>query len=197
MRRGRRLSRPAEFWTKTKVVYCKEGKRKGKYPNVRFDFLGDCFRPRLVRRFRNNSLFRGFNPAVSPSAMKTMRETILLRLFVQFHLLSRSELHTPSVWLQSALIASLAVLLFGQLQSQRIHASFLLSRNICGRLCGCLWPLFQIFGRGVSEIRHSRLPVWTVAPGLPFAYVWLFVEARLVEEFFFRALLQSWLGCTS
>ena len=36
--------------TKTKIVYCKDGKRKGKYPNVKFDFLGYCFRPRLVRR---------------------------------------------------------------------------------------------------------------------------------------------------
>jgi RNA-directed DNA polymerase len=62
--------------TKTKVVYCKDGKRKGKYPNIKFDFLGYCFRPRLVRRFRDNSLFGGFNPAVSFSAMKTMRETI-------------------------------------------------------------------------------------------------------------------------
>ena len=62
--------------TKTKVVYCKDGKRKGKYPNVKFDFLGYCFRPRLVRCSRDNSLFGGFNPAVSPSAMKTMRATI-------------------------------------------------------------------------------------------------------------------------
>jgi RNA-directed DNA polymerase len=62
--------------TKTKVVYCKSGKRRGKYPNVQFDFLGYCFRPRLVRRFRDNALFCGFNPAVSASAMKAMRETI-------------------------------------------------------------------------------------------------------------------------
>jgi len=62
--------------TKTKIVYCKDGKRKGKYPNVKFDFLGYCFRPRRVRRLRDNSLFGGFNPAVSSSAMKTMRETI-------------------------------------------------------------------------------------------------------------------------
>jgi group II intron reverse transcriptase/maturase len=62
--------------TKTKVVYCKDGKRRGKYPNVKFDFLGYCFRPRLVRRFRDNALFCGFNPAVSASAMKAMRETI-------------------------------------------------------------------------------------------------------------------------
>jgi RNA-directed DNA polymerase len=62
--------------TKTKIVYCKDGKRKGKYPNVKFDFLGYCFRPRRVRRLRDNSLFGGFNPAVSSSAMKVMRETI-------------------------------------------------------------------------------------------------------------------------
>lgn len=61
---------------KTKVVYCRDGNRNGRYPNVKFDFLGYCFRPRLVRRFRDNSLFCGFNPAVSPSAMKTMREAI-------------------------------------------------------------------------------------------------------------------------
>jgi group II intron reverse transcriptase/maturase len=62
--------------TKTKIVYCKDKKRKGKYPNVKFDFLGYCFRPRLVRRFRDNTLFCGFNPAVSSSAMKAMRSMI-------------------------------------------------------------------------------------------------------------------------
>jgi RNA-directed DNA polymerase len=62
--------------TKTKVVYCKDGNRRGNYPNVTFDFLGYCFRPRLVRRFRDNALFCGFNPAVSVSAMKAMQETI-------------------------------------------------------------------------------------------------------------------------
>ena len=62
--------------TKTRIVYCKDRKRKHKYPNVKFDFLGYCFRPRRVRRFRDNTLFCGFNPAVSPAAMKAMRLTI-------------------------------------------------------------------------------------------------------------------------
>jgi RNA-directed DNA polymerase len=62
--------------TKTKIVYCKDGKRKGTYPNVKFDFLGYGFRPRLVRRLRDNTLFCGFNPAVSVSALKAMRATI-------------------------------------------------------------------------------------------------------------------------
>ena len=62
--------------TKTKIVYCKDGKRKGKYPNIKFDFLGYCFRPRLVKKSRDNTLFCGFNPAVSPSALKSMRAKI-------------------------------------------------------------------------------------------------------------------------
>ncbi len=61
---------------KTKVVYCKDGKRRGSYPNVKFDFLGYCFRPRLVKSSSNNGVFCGFNPAVSPTAQKAMRQAI-------------------------------------------------------------------------------------------------------------------------
>jgi len=62
--------------TKTKIVYCKDAHRKETYPNVKFDFLGYCFRPRWVKRLRDNTMFCGFNPAVSPAALKTMRSTI-------------------------------------------------------------------------------------------------------------------------
>jgi group II intron reverse transcriptase/maturase len=62
--------------TKTKVVYCKDGNRRLQYPNVSFDFLGFCFRPRRVQRRRDKVLFCGYTPAVSRSAMKAMRETI-------------------------------------------------------------------------------------------------------------------------
>jgi RNA-directed DNA polymerase len=62
--------------TKTRIVYCKDRKRKGKYPNVKFDFLGYCFRPRRVQKRQDKTLFCGFNPAVSPAAMKDMRATI-------------------------------------------------------------------------------------------------------------------------
>jgi hypothetical protein len=62
--------------TKTKLVYCKDANRKGKYPNVMFDFLGYCFRPRVVKRIRDNVRFCGFNPAVSPNALQSMREAI-------------------------------------------------------------------------------------------------------------------------
>ena len=60
--------------TKTKIVYCKDGSRKGRYPNTKFDFLGYTFRPRIVKNRKRNSLFVSFTPAVSATALKTMRE---------------------------------------------------------------------------------------------------------------------------
>ena len=61
--------------TKTKIVYCRDANRQGPYPNVKFDFLGYCFRPRKVKS-STGKLFCSFSPAVSPSALKAMRETI-------------------------------------------------------------------------------------------------------------------------
>jgi len=72
---------------KTRIVYCRDGKRRGKYPNIKFDFLGYCFRPRLVRRSRDNALFCSFAPAVSPSALKSMRAKIR-----EFDIRNRTEL---------------------------------------------------------------------------------------------------------
>jgi RNA-directed DNA polymerase len=61
---------------KTQIVYCKDNKRTVEYPTVMFDFLGYCFRPRLVKNSQSKQLFCGFNPAVSPRALKHLRSTI-------------------------------------------------------------------------------------------------------------------------
>ena len=58
---------------KTKIVYCKDGKRKGNYQNTSFDFLGYTFRPRSVKNSVQNSMFISFTPAVSKNALKLMR----------------------------------------------------------------------------------------------------------------------------
>lgn len=62
--------------TKTKIVYCKDGARKGKHEETKFDFLGYTFRPRLVKNRRRNSIFVNFTPAVSASALKAMSAKI-------------------------------------------------------------------------------------------------------------------------
>lgn len=58
---------------KTKIVYCKDGSRKGRYQNTAFDFLGYTFRARVCKNSRRNTLFNNFTPAVSKSALKSMR----------------------------------------------------------------------------------------------------------------------------
>jgi RNA-directed DNA polymerase len=61
---------------KTKIVYCKDGSRKGTYPNTEFTFLGYTFRPRLVKNRKRDSIFVSFTPAVSKAALKSMRSYI-------------------------------------------------------------------------------------------------------------------------
>jgi len=60
---------------KTRIVYCKDGRRKEDYPKVQFDFLGYSFQPRIVKA-RNGNRFVGFTPAMSNKAVKTMRDEI-------------------------------------------------------------------------------------------------------------------------
>jgi RNA-directed DNA polymerase len=62
--------------TKTKIVYCKDKRRRRTYPNVKFDFLGYQFRPRTVANSQRTEFFCGYTPAVSPTVLKSMRATI-------------------------------------------------------------------------------------------------------------------------
>ena len=56
---------------KTRIVYCKDGKRTGAHGCTEFTFLGFTFRARGVRA-RNGNVFTGFGPAASKDAMKKM-----------------------------------------------------------------------------------------------------------------------------
>jgi RNA-directed DNA polymerase len=62
--------------TKSKIVYCKDSNRRSEYPNVSFDFLGYRFQPRRAENTRSKQVFCNFLPAVSPSALKSMRSAI-------------------------------------------------------------------------------------------------------------------------
>jgi len=54
---------------------------------------------------------------------------------------------------------------------------------------------FQYFvSGGGAAFRHGQFTVNQLLLGLPLCFIWLFVEAGLVEEFFFRALIQSHLA---
>jgi RNA-directed DNA polymerase len=56
---------------KTRIVYCKDGSRRGTYDHTEFTFLGFTFRARGVR-LKDGVMFTGFNPAVSKDALKKM-----------------------------------------------------------------------------------------------------------------------------
>lgn len=52
--------------------------------------------------------------------------------------------------------------------------------------------LFQYFmGGGAAPLRRGEFHASQLAIGLPLCFAWLFLEAGLVEEFFFRALVQA------
>ena len=58
---------------KTRIVYCKDSKRREEHPSIRFDFLGFTFRSRLSKT-REGKYFVNFSPAVSNKAGKEMRQ---------------------------------------------------------------------------------------------------------------------------
>jgi RNA-directed DNA polymerase len=59
---------------KTKIVYCKDRKRRGFHTHTRFDFLDFTFQAQTIQG-RSGKLFSGFNPAVSKKALKRMFQT--------------------------------------------------------------------------------------------------------------------------
>ena len=61
--------------TKTRIVYCKDDDRPGKFEHIKFDFLGYTFQPRLAKN-RWGKLFVSFLPAISTRAAKAIRQTI-------------------------------------------------------------------------------------------------------------------------
>jgi group II intron reverse transcriptase/maturase len=60
---------------KTRIVYCKDGKRCGSYEHTSFTFLGYGFRVRKVRT-KTGKYFFSFNPAISDEAAKRIRAQI-------------------------------------------------------------------------------------------------------------------------
>ena len=89
---------------KTQLVYCKDGKRRGDYPNTRFDFLGFSFHARTVQD-RYGNLFTGFGPSVSRKALKRMNLAI-----------RRLKLHRWTTWSLSELAARINPMVRGWVQ---------------------------------------------------------------------------------
>ena len=73
---------------KTRIVYCKDGKRRGSYEHTSFTFLGYGFRVAESPDEDGEDYFFGFNPAISDEAAKRIRAQI------------RSLAAAPAQWIE-------------------------------------------------------------------------------------------------
>ena len=60
---------------KTKIVYCKDGRRKGNHEHTSFTFLGYTFRSRKAMD-KYGRFFTSFLPAISEKAKKAIRDEV-------------------------------------------------------------------------------------------------------------------------
>jgi len=125
-----------------------------------------------------------------------------------------SEMLVPATWLESPRVKYFLVL--ARKLIVFVAIPFLLFRIIFGyrwRDFGVQWAglkalagnhllvvlvlsavilLFQYFaGTGAAPIRRGEFNASQLALGLPLCFAWLFLEVGLVEEFFFRAVVQE------
>ena len=62
---------------KTKIVYCSDYKRKQKYANVQFDFLGFSFQPRCsLSKFSEGKSYTTYSPQISKGNSQKIRDVI-------------------------------------------------------------------------------------------------------------------------
>ena len=61
---------------KTKIVYCRDYRRKEKYPTIKFDFLGYSFQPRTAFSKKKRKLFLGYDCAISIGSRKRIADKL-------------------------------------------------------------------------------------------------------------------------
>lgn len=80
---------------KTKIVYCKDSRRRGSNELTSFTFLGYTFRPRKAR-YPDGKAFTSFLPAVSAQALKAMGRRV--RSW-RIHMRVRDDLDELAEWI--------------------------------------------------------------------------------------------------
>jgi membrane protease YdiL (CAAX protease family) len=116
--------------------------------------------------------------------------------------LIRSSFTTEPVRSVVVLAAKLTVivlvplLLLGRLGRYRLRDFISFSFDWKKHLRVALWVslafiLLQMVNSGLAPIKQAGFSIRQWGIGIPFAFLWLTVETGLVEEFFFRAIIQS------
>lgn len=100
---------------KTRIVYCKDGKRHLSYEHVAFTFLGFTFRARSSRS-RHGRLFLSFEPAVSKDALKKMGRRVR-----SWRLHTRSDLSFQELARWSNPVVSGWINYYGRFRPRELH----------------------------------------------------------------------------
>jgi hypothetical protein len=61
---------------KTKIVYCKDHKRKELHKQVQFDFLGFSFQPRPTKDLKSGEIYINFDLAISAPSQRKITEAM-------------------------------------------------------------------------------------------------------------------------
>ncbi|MCK9898046.1 group II intron maturase-specific domain-containing protein [Frankia sp. AgB32] len=61
---------------KTRIVYCKDSRRRQEFEQVTFTFCGYAFRPRMAFDRKRKQVYTGFLPAVAPEKLAEMSRRI-------------------------------------------------------------------------------------------------------------------------
>lgn len=123
---------------KTSIVYCKDINRQETHDHIEFTFLGYSFRPRKsVDKY--GRIYPNFTPAVSPQALKSMRQTVRswhLQLKCDKSLLDLARMFNPVLrgWWQY----------YGRFYRASLHA---LGRHIDGYLMRWLQRKYKRLAR--------------------------------------------------
>ena len=100
---------------KTKIVYCKDDKRRGAYEHTSFTFLGYTFQPRGAKD-RAGQLFVSFQPAVSKDALAKMSAEV--RSW-RLHLRTGHDLDGLAEWLNPIVAGWMNY--YGRFYRSRLH----------------------------------------------------------------------------
>jgi RNA-directed DNA polymerase len=100
---------------KTKIVYCKDSRRRGAYADTSFTFLGYTFGPRQARN-SSGEAFTSFLPGVSAAALKAMGQRV--RKW-RIHLCTKLDLDELADWINP--IVSGWMTYYGRFYRSRLH----------------------------------------------------------------------------
>jgi RNA-directed DNA polymerase len=149
---------------KTRVVYCKDGKRRDRHEHTSFTFLGYAFRAREARQKGGGASFTAFLPAISPEALKAKSQRLRT---LRIHRSTTLSLDEMAAWLNPIVAGWMHY--YGRFYRSQLHP--------------LLWRVNTYLRRWAARKyrrlrRHTRFKQWWAglrerAPGLFTHWQWL------------------------